>query len=276
MTGIKRHKCKRIIGVMLAAVLFLNPVLFCQESKVTEEPGLINELKFIGASLDDILLHYREQTGLVLLRAPGLKSKSPITLRTQTKLTFTEYLKAVETVLNMHGIAIIKIDDKFAKVVSNAEARKEGMEIRNDLSLAPLMETGELVSQMIPLKHIDASEAEAAIRELRHSYGKALIFARINSMLITDTDQNVNRMIEVIKLIDHPVVAREELHIVSVSHAKATDIKKKLEEIIAESQAEAKQKKTAAQPKSSGSPGVIKRSVPPGVIRATKNPFAGP
>jgi general secretion pathway protein D len=220
-------------------------------------------LKFNTTPLEIVLQDYSEKTGKTLLRAPNLPA--PVfTLRSQGSLTLDEYLFAVETELSMHGIGLVATGEKFIRVVPIANARREDMGIK-ELLVEMLPETsGELVSQMIVLKHIDIAEATKAIDSLRHDYGQINAFERTNSILVTDTGGNINRMLQVLRFIDQPIEAREEPTVLQIFHAKATDIKSKLEEIIAESQKE--QKSTVPKANPSGPPGVIRST--PGVIRA--------
>lgn len=223
------------------------------------------KLKFSNTPLEIVLQDYSEKTGKTLLRAPGLPSPS-FTLRSQGELTLEEYLKAVETVLGMHGIGLVPKAEKFIQVVPIAKAISEGSAIHETLVDGVLLEnSNQLISQMIVLKHIDVAEATSAIQMLRHEYGKINPFERTNSILVTDTPANINRMLQIIRFIDQPIEAREEPSVIQIFHAKASDIKQKLEEIIAESQKD-QQKSTVPKPNSSGAPGVTR--APPGVIRA--------
>ncbi len=232
------------------------------------------QFKFSNATLDIVLQDYAEKTGRTMLKGPGLP-KVMITLRSQANLSKEEYLGAIESVLGMYGIALLKEGDKFIRVVPNAKARLEAMPISPAVTVLPdgtvtntLKDSDELVSKMIQLKNIDVSDAQKAISFMKHPYGQIQPFERINSLLVTDTKANVNRMMDIINYIDQPVEAREEPNIVPIKYAKAADIKKKLEEIIADQQAELK-KKGAPRTKNTGSPGVIRPTVP-GVIRARK------
>jgi general secretion pathway protein D len=83
-------------------------------------------------------------------------------------------------------------------------------------------------------------------------------------------------MLEIVKFIDQPLVAMEEVNVRAIHFAKAEDIKKRLEELVAESQ-----KQTAAKDEvkanTSGSPGITRttgitssfssRPLPPGLTR---------
>ena len=238
-----------------------------------------DKLNFSNADVSMVLEDYAHRTGRTLLLAPNLP-KASINLKSVDELTIDEYLKAVESVLNMHGIGLIRVDEKFLKVVPNKEIIKDELPIQEQQYAdvpdetggvhrveVPLPETGEVVSQMIQLKYIDVAEATSAIEPLRHTYSSLTPYERINSILLTDTAANINRITRVLRLIDQPAEMREEPHVMQIAFAVASEIKAKLEEIIAESQKEAQAKpSTVPRTKDTGAPGVV-RSLP-GVIRA--------
>ncbi|NLF21881.1 MAG: hypothetical protein GX590_01855, partial [Lentisphaerae bacterium] len=184
-----------------------------------------------------------------------------------------EYLQAIETTLVMHGIALQPVGDKFLKVLPAKDLRKLGVETAfQEPPDGMYEENGRMVSQMVVLKSIALEEAKKAIEGFKRGDGQIHLFERTNSILITDTVDNVNRMMEILKYIDQPLLNREETNIRPVLHAKATDIKKRLEEIIAESQKAQQQAKTAPEANPAGAPGIQRRTLPapvpvPGIIR---------
>ncbi len=229
-------------------------------------------LKFDGASADIVLKAYAEATGRTLLLAPDVP-KATISLMSQSELTREEFLQAIETTLVMHGIALQPVDEKFLKVLPAKDLRKLGVKTEfEEPGSGKYVEDGKMVSQMIALKSITIEEARKAIEGFKRGDGQIHLFERTNSILITDTVDNVNRIMEIIKYIDQPLVNREETNIRPILHAKAVDIKKRLEEIIAEQQKEQQQAKTAPEAATSGAPGIQRRTLPapapvPGVIR---------
>ena len=222
------------------------------------------------APVELVLDAYGEQTGRTLLLGPSLPSAS-ITLRSQGSLTREEYLGAIETVLGMHGIALLPEGEKFLRVVPNKQAREEPMPILTPADAEGMDDSGRLISQMIPLTHIEAAEAQKAITPLKHGYAQIHVFDTINSILLTDTAANVNRVLQVIEYIDQPIEAREEPIVIQIRYAKAADIKAKLEQIVKETQGE-EQKSTVQRQRESGAPGVdtTPRAGVPGVIRARR------
>jgi general secretion pathway protein D len=228
------------------------------------------ELKFSAAPLDTVLQYYcSELTGRTLLQAPAINAT--ITLRSQSVLTIPEAIQAIKTILAMNNITLINQGDKFVKAVPIASAPTEGLSIQsNQTEQASYPETDDLVSEVIPLKHIDPAEAQKAIQGLIHAYGKILPLERINSLLVADAAININRIKEVLTRIDQPLDIKESIHIILMRNSKASEVKTKLEEIIAD-QKEKEKTPTVRRMKDSGSPGVdITPAIPtiPGVIRA--------
>ena len=240
------------------------------EDQLPKEPLVFDgtnnpSLNFDNAPADILLMAYAEVTGQTLLMAPNLP-KATITLRSQSTLSKEEYLRAIETVLVMNNIALVPDGDKFLRVFPANELRKHGVKTLFEEPEGGHDENGRMVSQMISLKHITLEEAKKVIEGFKRGEGQIQLIERTNSILITDTVENVNRMAEILHFVDQPLINREETHVRPIKFAKAADIKKRLEEVIAESLKEQEKQKTTSQAKSSGSPGFVRRTVP-GVIR---------
>ena len=242
-------------------------------------------LKFEKAPYDILLRTYADITGKTMLIAPNLPKAENITLRSQpdVMLTREEYLQAIETILVMNNIALVPAGEKFLRVLPANELRKLGVETHFDEpSGGAHPEDGKMVSQIIQLKNISIEEAKKVIEGFKRGEGQIQLFERTNSILVTDTAENVNRMMEILKYVDIPIENREETHVRPIKFAKAADIKKRLEEIIAEALKDQQQKKTQVEAKQSGAPGYVRREIPnappgvvrPGVVRPPSQPEA--
>ena len=78
--------------------------------------------------------------------------------------------------------------------------------------------------------------------------GLIQVFERNNAILVTDTQENINRMLEIIKELDVPNPILEETFERQIKYAKATDIKTYLETIVTEPQKFMKMNGTAPTP----------------------------
>lgn len=221
-------------------------------------------VNFRDAPLDQVLTFYSELVGRTLLKSPGINAT--ITLRGTTKLTVKEALEAIESVLAMNNVALVPMGDKFLKVVQPASVRQEGLQISSVLPEKPLPETDQMISQIVPLRFIEITEAQNVIQGFLHGYGKIQPLERANSLLITETASNLQRILEILQLIDQPTEARVETRIYELKYAEAGKIASRLNELIQDSQAKEEKPVVAGvaqpQPAPTGPPGVIRAGRP--------------
>ena len=218
-------------------------------------------LNFENAPLELVLMQYATLSEKVLLPAPNLP-KVQITLSSNGReLDKESYLLAIEATLTMNGVVIEPFDKHFLRAFERKTVRTQGIRTLMNVSTNGLPEKGRVVSQLIRLNHITAEEAQKAAEGFKDPNGLFQVFERNNAILVTDTQENVNRILEIIKELDVPNPVLEEVFVREIKYALATDIKTYLETIVTESQKE--NQKAGAAPKSSGSPGFAKTSAPP-------------
>ena len=218
-------------------------------------------LNFENAPLELVLMQYATLSEKVLLPAPNLP-KVQITLTSNGReLDKEAYLQAIEAMLTMNGVVIEPFDKHFLRAFERKSVRTQGIRTLMNVSTNGLPEKGRVVSQLIRLNHIPADEAQKSVEGFKDPNGLFQVFERNNAVLVTDTQENINRMLEIIKELDVPNPILEETFERQIKYAKATDIKTYLETIVTESQKE--NQKGGAAPKSSGSPGFAKTAAPP-------------
>ncbi len=245
----------RYLPVLVAFLAFAATGNLCL-GQIEAEPEAEETFKatFSGTALDMVMQEYGQLTGRTVLMAPGVSAN--ITLKSQTDFTKSEYIDAIEGILAMNNIALVPLGTKFVKVVKFTDANAYALKTQANEGMLP--ETEGLASQVIELKHMDASEAKAAIESFKSPHGKIQPLDRINSLLLIDTAANVNRILEILAQIDQPAEARERLFVRPINNTKPSDIKSKLEEIIADLKPKPSAKPQVARPKSAGTPGIIR------------------
>ncbi len=229
-----------------------------------------NALNFQEASADLVIMEYALRTGRTVIKSPGIPAVN-ITLRTtpDSPLDNGQYLTAIEQILNLNGIALEPVGDKFLKVVPSAEFRKHAPQTiyanPETGELPKIEEKGQFISQMVELKYIDIAEAQAIITGFARAGAQIQAIERTNSILITDSADTVNRIVEVLKYVDKPVIEREVPNFIQINYAKAADIKARIEEIVKSAQEDQGKATSTAQERSTGAPGTERRTLPPGV-----------
>jgi general secretion pathway protein D len=128
-----------------------------------------------------------------------------ITFDSMSVLSKRETLLAVESLLAMNGIGITKIDDKFYKAVP-ASGMNIHVPIWLDVPASTLRPSQRIYMKMFTLDYAPALEVREQLNAFATpNVGSLLVFEKSNSILITDSLLNLQRMEEVIKQVDKPV-----------------------------------------------------------------------
>lgn len=224
-------------------------------------PKLVS-LKFSNAPLDQVIDFYSDLTDRTIIKNPAVNGN--ITLKGRGTYTPVEAQIAIESALNMINVALVPMGERFLKVVQIGAATTEGMEIHLGLPAETFPDTDKLVMQVITLEHLEAAEITPVLDQLKHQYGKIQRLERTNSLLIYDTERNLQRMLEVIDYLDQPIPIKVEIFLYELKFIPPSEVASKLNEFIAESQAQQKPRRTGAAARTPTRPA---RGTPPGVIR---------
>ena len=180
------------------------------------------EINFPGVDINQFLLFYGQLVGRTVLR-PTAMPAGLITFKTETPLTKSEAIHALNEVLAMNGITMINVDEKFVKAVPQQQALTEGAKFRaideNDLP-----EFGEYVPRIVQLKYAKPSEVMAALQPFSKMPGGLMPIDSSQTLIIRDYSENVKRMLEIIKQVDVIVPLDYETAVIPIKYALATDI----------------------------------------------------
>ena len=167
-------------------------------------------------------------TGKSILRPQALPA-SVYTLSLPASITRDEALLAIETLLNLNGIAVIQQGDKFLKVVPNLVAKAESPTLLtgSPLTLPP---SGRIATKIFTLKHANAQEF---ILQITSSLNTTLAsppvyFGRNNAFLITDSITNLQKIESLVAELDRPQLDLVVTKSYTLKNAMATDLVNKL------------------------------------------------
>ena len=167
-------------------------------------------------------------TGKSILRPQALPA-SNYTLSLPASITRDEALLAIETLLNLNGIAVIQQGDKFLKVVPNLVAKAESPTLLagSTLTMPP---SGRIATKIYTLKHANAQEF---ITQIVSSLNTTLAsppvyFGRNNAFLITDSITNLQKIENLVTQLDRPQLDLVVTKSYTLKNAMATDLVNKL------------------------------------------------
>ena len=167
-------------------------------------------------------------TGKSILRPQALPA-SNYTLSLPASITRDEALLAIETLLNLNGIAVIQQGDKFLKVVPNLVAKAESPTLLagSTLTMPP---SGRIATKIYTLKHANAQEfITQIISSLNTTLASPPVyFGRNNAFLITDSITNLQKIENLVTQLDRPQLDLVVTKSYTLKNAMATDLVNKL------------------------------------------------
>ncbi|MGD0814802.1 MAG: secretin N-terminal domain-containing protein [Verrucomicrobiota bacterium] len=181
---------------------------------------------FPGIPIKQLLDIYADLVGRTLLRATSgpeaVPDSTTIVLNTQSKLTRSEAIVALETILGMNGVTIVPIGDKFAKVVTEAVAPQSGGMISTNSKTIP--EAGKFVTQIVQVKYTDPTDLVKALDPFSKTKGSIIVIPSTQTLILRDYAENVARMMEMVEKIDVLTPNSIKPEVIPIKYALASDI----------------------------------------------------
>ena len=167
-----------------------------------DEP--LDRIKLRDLPAKDALEMLQLWTGRYILRPQNLPQVQ-LNFDSFNILTKREALMAIESLLTMNGIAMTKIDNLFWKAVPALGVNAQ-VPIWLEGSTAQLAPSQRIYIKMFHLLYAPAVE----VREQLNSFATPnvstlLVFEKANSILITDSLLNLQRMEKLLETIDRPI-----------------------------------------------------------------------
>ena len=191
----------------------------------TNEPATFT-YDYPGIPVDQLLDQYADLVGRTILRSSSGQGAVPkdaiITLKTQSPLTRTEAIAALEMILGMNGITIVPIGDKFAKVVTQDVAGQEGGLLTTNTNNMP--QSGKMVTQIVQIKYTDIKDLSDVLTPFSKMPKSIIALPSTQTIILRDYAENVDRMMDMIKKIDVQNTLTIKPEVIPIRYALASDI----------------------------------------------------
>ncbi len=185
----------------------------------TREQG--STLRFSNARLEDVIVAMGQLLGLTVLTTDVPDKR--VTLNTASPVRSAELSGVLESLLESHGLVMVR-NGSVAQVVPATQSPAGGqLGLGYDLpNPAPV----GIISRLVPLQHIRASEAVAALKPIAGPTARIEAVARSNSILMTDRGTNVARYLDLLRRLDLATQGEDGLrsYVVKLRYASSDDL----------------------------------------------------
>jgi general secretion pathway protein D len=208
--------------MVLVATCLLASAVFAQgaPSTLAADADGRHTLNLKDADIQALIATVSEITGKNFILGPNVQGK--VTVISAKPMKADEIYDVFLSVLRVHGYAAIE-QGSMIKIVPEAMAQQDGSAALNgdrDHS------ADELITQIVPVKHVSANELIQILRPLMPQGGQLIAHAPSNSLVISDRAGNVTRLVNIIHRID--TVSDAEVEVIPLQHANAAEMARTL------------------------------------------------
>jgi len=222
-----KHQIAKWIGTgLLAGLLFCYalPVLAAPEDKPA---GDQISLDFKDVELTDLIQTISELTGKNFLYDESVKGT--VTIISPEPMSLAEAYQLFLAILNSKGYAVVQAG-RANKIVSLRDAKENNLPVVSKFS--DRSRGDEFITQLVPLINVDATEmATTVLTPLIPKTSNIIAFAPSNTLVITDSAANIDRLVKIIHELDAPT-SLDQLEILTLEYASAEEVAKIIDAIL--------------------------------------------
>jgi general secretion pathway protein D len=202
--------------------------------------GNLITMNFQDVDISVLAKFISEITGKNFIIDEGVRGK--VTIISPTKVTPEQAYSTFKSVLQIKGFTTVE-SGPVIRIIPSRDARGSA-QLTYSQTPADQPGTDEYVTRMIKLRNADASALVTMVQPLISRDGLVAAFPETNTLIITDDAWNVQRLLQIIGVIDSEKI-QESVEVIPLRLAYADDLSPKIEQIMGASS-------------SSGSPQIVR------------------
>ncbi|RUA00224.1 MAG: type II secretion system protein GspD [Deltaproteobacteria bacterium] len=171
-------------------------------------------IKFISELTDKNFIVDQRVKGKVTINSPG-------------RISVDEAYQVFQSVLELHGFTTIQ-SGEMIKIVPAVDAKSKDIITLLEAAKADPMD--QVVTQLIPLKYAAATEMRQLLSPLVSKSSVVLAYTKTNTLIITEVQSNIQRLMRIIEAVDKPGVG-QEIDVVTLEYADAGKLVKLLSSV---------------------------------------------
>ncbi|HET9033651.1 MAG TPA: type II secretion system secretin GspD [Dokdonella sp.] len=214
-------------SAFLSRMFFMAACLLAASAYAQTPPSTVaasadgrHTLNLKDADIQALIATVSEITGKNFILGPNVQGK--VTVISAKPMKPDEIYDVFLSVLRVHGYAAIA-QGSMIKIVPEAMAQQDGSSALNG---DRVHSADELITQIVPVKHVSANELIQILRPLMPQGGQLIAHAPSNSLVISDRAGNVARLVNIIHRID--TVSDAEVEVIPLTHANAAEMARTL------------------------------------------------
>ncbi len=161
------------------------------------EPGLI--MNFRGVPLERVLDYMSTAAGFII--NPEVSVKGNVDVWSNQPLSKDDSVALLRHMLEKNGYGVLR-DDRILTIVTREAATRRDTPVRMTNDFASIPKDAEIVTQIIPVHSLNAVQLVKDLAPLLPTDTSLSANDAGNSLIITDTQANIRRIMEIIHALD--------------------------------------------------------------------------
>jgi len=192
----------------------------------TNDPNDIS-MNLRNAPLDQVLNYLADASDFIIELSTRVNGN--VTIK-GNHMTRDDAVDLLNSVLNKNGYAAIR-DDRKLEIVDTTAAKTSKIPVQTGRDPEKVEKTAEIVTQIIPIRFVEARQLVADLTTFVSPQATVVANEAANSIVITDTKQNIKHLMQIIKSIDDSAEAETEIRVFILTNASPADVASELASI---------------------------------------------
>lgn len=184
-------------------------------------------LNAVNTDIREIIKQISKVTGKNFLVDQKVRGK--VTIVSEEKMTVEEAYQAFLSALEVLGYTVVQAPGNLTKIVSMKGVLQQPLPIYKEDS--PI--TDAFITRIVQMNNISALDMSNAIKTLVSREGNLFAYPATNSLIITDTGTNIDRLLRIIRELDTEGPS-ETIEFIGLKNANAKDVAQKITELYEE------------------------------------------
>jgi general secretion pathway protein D len=179
-------------------------------------------MNFEGVPLQSVLEYMSEAADLIILGETKVEGK--VNILSKQPLNREEAVELLIVVLSENGYAAIRRGERMLKIVGKDKALIEDLPVRSGANPEDIPRNDLMVTQIIPIRFGNAGQLIENIKELLPDYATISANDGSNAIILTDTQQNIHRIAEIVSALDTSISSISEIRVFPLVYADAKQL----------------------------------------------------
>jgi general secretion pathway protein D len=209
-------------ALLLAAIAVLSSVWLIDANRIAyaDEKDKNIQLNFKDTPIETILGYLSETAGVVVISETNLTGR--ITVISKKNISLDEAISLINTILQEKGYTAIRSGNNL-KVTTLAAAKKMSIPVITGNDPNAITPSDDIITCIIPVNYAKAATLKDNVKGFLSDTADFSANADTNTLVITDTANNIRRVMEIVKAIDTHMAAVAEVKVFHLSYADAED-----------------------------------------------------